>query len=150
MAVLHDFECADHGVFESTHPICPAFNCECEDIKKKFRPLHIKSAMTKATDAGFRQSADAMGISNFRSARPGEASFGGDRAGEALWGSEINRALGVGTDKPIADVVTGMCDEPGRGTEAIPQPMRKRLPAATKLGAVNDWKIPTDGVGHLK
>lgn len=92
--ILHDFKCEIHGDFEGTHPICPENGCESENVVKLFRksPM-IFSGMTRATDRGLRESADSMGITNFRSARPGEASFGGEQAGQVLWGDQVKKSM---------------------------------------------------------
>jgi len=97
---VKEWECAEHGCFERSHPICPAMGCESENVKQVFlTPPMIASGKLKRFDAGIRKSADMMGINNFRSARPGEAAYGGDEAKkrglEMLWGDDVKRILGV-------------------------------------------------------
>jgi hypothetical protein len=87
--ILHDFKCARHGGFEGSHAICPALGCDSSAVTKVFlrAPGHI-SDKTKRFDAGIRKSAEGMGLSNFRSARAGEAAHGGKGGDAVLWGAE--------------------------------------------------------------
>lgn len=95
MAVLAEWECALHGVFECTHPCCPAFNCDSSQVKRVFvTPPHIGSQTLKRFDKGIKRSAEMYGISNFRTAREGEAAYGGGGNG-VLWGDQIQKTLGV-------------------------------------------------------
>jgi hypothetical protein len=100
--ILHDWQCAVHGQFEGSHPICPAMGCASEKVVKLFlKAPGIRSDFMKRHDAGIRKSADMMGISNFRSSHEGDASFGGDvgKPGERLlWGNDVNKVAG----KPFA------------------------------------------------
>src|ERR1700704_1285016 len=96
---VKEYECEVHGAFECTHPICPAFNCDSKKVKQVFiTPPNIGSGQLKLFDKGIRKSAEMYGISNFRSAREGEAAYGGEaalRSGQALlWGDNIKKALG--------------------------------------------------------
>jgi hypothetical protein len=97
--MIKEWACLEHGAFEASHAICPAFGCDSAHVTQEFRtPVGIKSAWTKRSDAGLRKSSDMYGISNFRSARPGEAAYGGDKARElgqeVLWGNDIQRKMG--------------------------------------------------------
>jgi hypothetical protein len=75
MATLKEWKCAEHGEFESTHPICPASLCASEKVTQEFRtPFTIGTRMVRAHEKGLRRSMDAMGISNLRTAREGEVS----------------------------------------------------------------------------
>jgi hypothetical protein len=92
----------EHGEFESSHGICPNFGCDSKHVTQEFRtPVQIRSGAMKRFDAGIKQSSQMYGINNFRSAREGEAAFGGDagkKAGmEVLWGDkEVSKTMGVG------------------------------------------------------
>lgn len=99
MAVMKEWNCLEHGEFESTHAICPASGCESRAVKQEFRtPPTIRSGTMKRFDAGIRRSSDMMGGKNFRTAKAGEASFGGDAGKEngmqVLWGDESRKVLG--------------------------------------------------------
>jgi hypothetical protein len=99
VALIKEFECIEHGVFESSHPICPNFGCESRSVAQVFiTPPHIGTSFVKRFDAGIRRSSDLMGGANFRSAKPGEAAFGGDvgkKLGmEVLWGQDVQKSMG--------------------------------------------------------
>jgi hypothetical protein len=97
--VIKEFSCLEHGEFEGSHPICPAYGCASKSVKQEFRTApKIRHGLTSRTDAGIRKSSDMYQISNFRSARDGEASYGGDKGKalgmEVLWGNDIQRKMG--------------------------------------------------------
>lgn len=94
MSVIKEFECAVHGVFESTHPICTEIGCEAEVKRVFLTPPAIGSEYLKRFDKGIRQSVDMMKLGNLRSARAGEAAFGNGGKG-MLWSDEVKTALGV-------------------------------------------------------
>ena len=99
MAVLKEFSCIEHGPFEGSHPICPASGCDSSAVSQEFRTAPtIGSGFVKRFDAGIRKSSDMMGGKNFRTARAGEAAYGGDAAKETglgvLWGDESRKVLG--------------------------------------------------------
>src|SRR5437016_7570872 len=95
MGVIREFECEAHGYFESTHPICWALGCDSAHVKRVFLTApSVGSPELKRFHEGLKRSADLMGITNFRSAREGESSFGNSGKG-LLWGDEIKKVLGV-------------------------------------------------------
>lgn len=89
MAVLHDFECAKHGVFEGTHAICPHLGCDSAKVKMVFlkAPGYL-SAGTKHFDRGMKQTAQQMNLPNLRSAKEGDTAYGGHSQGKIMWGQE--------------------------------------------------------------
>lgn len=101
--ILHDWKCPKHGVFESSHPICPSWDCESEGVEKIFlkAPGYV-SDLTRRTDAGIRASADSMGLTNFRSAQPGEASHGGELGKKVLWGEDVKKEFPGHTMETLA------------------------------------------------
>lgn len=99
MAILKEWCCLEHGPFDGSHAICPSFGCDSRAVKQEFRtPVGIKSNLTKRTDEGIRKSSDMYRINDFRSAREGEASFGGDKGKElgmeVLWGKDVEKKMG--------------------------------------------------------
>ena len=99
MAVVKEWACLEHGPFESSHPICPNFGCDSKNVVREIRTAPaMRSDGMKKFDAGIRRSSDLMGGANFRTAREGEASFGGqaarDAGTEVLWGNESKAKLG--------------------------------------------------------
>ena len=103
MSVVKEYKCAEHGSFECSDPICPAMGCRSEKVTREFRtPPGIKSNMVRQHEKGIRELSDRMGGVNFRTAKAGEASFGGDKAGGLLWGSDATKFLGHGiTEKAM-------------------------------------------------
>ena len=64
MAVLHDYECAAHGRFESFEQKCP-HGCSAAFVKLVFlKPVGIKSNKTKVADAALRNLANDFGLTN--------------------------------------------------------------------------------------
>lgn len=99
MAVLKEFNCLLHGIFDCTVPICPSFGCNSRAVVREFRTAPtIRSAGMKHFDAGIRRTSDMMQINNFRTARAGEAAYGGDVGKDTglkvLWGSDVQKTMG--------------------------------------------------------
>lgn len=99
MAVMKEWTCLEHGPFEGTHAICPEFGCDSRGVTQEFRtPVGIRHGITSRTDAGIRKSVDMYRMGNVRSAREGEASWGGDRGKElgmeVLWGNDVQKKMG--------------------------------------------------------
>jgi len=99
MSVMKEWACLEHGAFEGSHGICPAFGCDSRAVSQEFRTaVGIRSSATRRTDAGIRKSVDMYGLGNVRSAREGEASYGGDRGKElgmeVLWGDNVQKKMG--------------------------------------------------------
>lgn len=89
MAVIHDFECPKHGVFEGTHAICPHLGCDSAKVKMVFlKAPGLLSAGTRNFDRGIKQTATQMNLPNLRSAQEGDTAYGGHHAGKMLWGQE--------------------------------------------------------------
>ena len=93
--MLNDFECKKHGIFEGSHPICPAMGCDSSAVKRVFvKAPAVKSDMTKRTDAGMRKSAEMYGQSDWKSAKEGESAKANNRSNEVKWGAEAAAFLG--------------------------------------------------------
>lgn len=104
MAVMKEWRCKAHGDFPGTHPICPSMGCQSKNVERVFlTPPRIGNAQHKRFDAGMRNTADRMGITNWNDAREGETSFSGRGAPgtEVLWGSDIQKVTG----KPMQEMV---------------------------------------------
>jgi hypothetical protein len=99
MATLREWACLEHGEFDGTHSICPAYGCDSAHVTQEFRtPVGIGTQYTKRFDAGIRKSADMYGVNNWKSAKEGDVSFAG-RADPALgqkllWGDECKKVMG--------------------------------------------------------
>jgi hypothetical protein len=99
MAIIKEWACLVHGEFVGSHPICPAMGCDSRAVHQEFRTAPaIRHNGTTRTDAGLRKSAEMYGINNFRSAKPGEAAYGGDKGKalgmEVLWGNDVQKTMG--------------------------------------------------------
>lgn len=114
MGVIKEWFCADHGEFESTHPICPAFGCASKEVVREHRtPPAIRSESTSRTDADLRRTAESYNI-DFRSAKEGESAK--VQRGGLIWGLDnASKALGAAPEamlhRPMTferkDTVTG-------------------------------------------
>lgn len=112
MAIIREWACLEHGPFECSVAICPAFGCDSRCVSQEFRTAPaIRHGNTSRTDAGLRKSSDMYRINNFRSARDGEASYGGDKGKEVglevLWGDQCQKKLG----RSFAEL-TGIAQQP--------------------------------------
>ena len=99
MAVMREWACLEHGPFERTHPICPAYGCDSRAITQEFRtPVTIGSQFRKRHEAGMRKSADMYQVSDWKSSKAGDVSFAGrsdpSLGSKVLWGDESKRVLG--------------------------------------------------------
>lgn len=93
--MIKEWFCADHGVFEGSHPICPAMGCASSEVVREIRTAPaIKSDTTKRTDAGIRDLAQSYGQSDFKSAKDGESSKAASQADGVLWGSKAQEFIG--------------------------------------------------------
>lgn len=110
--MIKEWACLEHGAFEGSHAICPAYGCDSRAVTQEFRtPVGIRHATTSRTDAGIRKSVDMYRLGNVRSAREGEASYGGDRGKElgmeVLWGGDVQKKMG----RSFAEL-TGIAQQP--------------------------------------
>lgn len=113
--VIKEFICRDHGPFEGSHPICPSYGCLSEHVEREFRTAPaIGTGIVKRMDAGLSDTANRLGISNWRSARPGDSSFAGRASTEGgadkplgtevLWGdAHAQRVMGKGTQQMVGE-----------------------------------------------
>jgi hypothetical protein len=112
LGVIKEWNCLEHGEFVGSHPLCPVLGCESRAVTRVFlTPPNIGSTALKRFDQGIARSADMYRISNFRSAKAGEASYGGDKARElgmeVLWGNEVQKKMG----RSFAEL-TGLAQQP--------------------------------------
>lgn len=144
--ILHDWSCPRHGIFEASHAICPGLDCDSTGVVK----VHLKapghlSATTRRFDAGLRTNADAYRLPNIRSARAGEAAYGGKASG-ILWGDQIEKITRPGSNfasLAAAAQATNSYKMPDGSVKSVPNGMRlasnevgltrRALPAAERI-----------------
>jgi hypothetical protein len=113
-SIIKEWQCATHGFFEATHPICPGNNCDSDHVERAFiTPVGISKGKYAAFDRGLRESAERMGIRNFKTVRGEEVSFGGRAAQEnatlgteVLWGDQVGKKMGRPMEQQIAQAAT--------------------------------------------
>lgn len=76
MAVLHDYFCTQHGVFEAWEPKCPCKPCSGDISKVFLQPVSIKSDSTKHTDKTLKGLAEDFKMTDIKSTREGENQSG--------------------------------------------------------------------------
>ncbi len=151
MSVIKEWNCLLHGPFEGSHPICCEHGCDSKAVVREFRtPPNIGSRMLKQFDAGMKRSSDMYRIGNFRSAREGEAAYGGDAGKDngmqVLWGEQCKRVLG----RSFAELTT-MAHRPIVGDTYVPTRDRNNgmRDAATDIG-ITGRRLPKAELGVPK
>lgn len=76
MAVLHDYYCTKHGIFEAWEAKCPMKNCDGELSKVFLQPVSLKSDRTKNTDKTINQLAIDFDMTDIKSTREGDNQAG--------------------------------------------------------------------------
>ena len=98
MAVLHDYMCSEHGIFESMEAKCPMKFCKGELSKVFLKPVGLKSDKTKATDKNLKNLASDFKMTDIKSTKEGDSQSGyltrnnttkEPRPGDSvMWGSQ--------------------------------------------------------------
>lgn len=76
MAVLKDYYCETHGIFEAWEAKCPMKNCKGELSVVFLKPVGLKSDKTKKTDKTVQQLAIDYDMTDIKSTREGEYQTG--------------------------------------------------------------------------
>ena len=76
MAVLRDYFCSEHGIFEAWEAKCPMKICKGEISKVFLQPVSLKSEKTKATDKNLEGLARDFDMTDIKSTREGEHQTG--------------------------------------------------------------------------
>ncbi len=131
--VLKEWRCKNHGVFDSSHPICPALGCRSKEVERVFlTPPGIRSEFVKRHENGIQKLAAAYGQTDFKTAKAGDASIKHPVGSELLWGSDVKKHLGMDMGQLTAQTAQPFTVTKGDGTkETVPHGMRL---AATELG----------------
>jgi hypothetical protein len=76
MAVLKDYYCDIHGIFEAWEAKCPMKNCKGELSVVFLKPVGLKSDKTKKTDRTVQQLAIDYDMTDIKTTREGEYQTG--------------------------------------------------------------------------
>jgi len=76
MAILRDYCCENHGMFEAWEPQCPMKFCKGTISIVHLKPVSMKSDKTKATDTRVKNLALDFDMSDIKSTKEGEHQSG--------------------------------------------------------------------------
>ena len=76
MAILRDYYCTNHGIFEAWEPDCPMKLCKGEISVVHLKPVGTRSPKTSATDKNLKQLAIEYDITDIKSTKAGEHKTG--------------------------------------------------------------------------
>lgn len=76
MAILRDYCCDQHGMFEAWEPNCPMKFCKGEISVVHLKPIGIKSDKTKSTDKRVNQLGMDFGMTDIKTAKENEHQSG--------------------------------------------------------------------------
>jgi len=92
MAVLHDYFCSEHGIFEAWEAKCPMKICKGEISKVFLQPVGLKSDKTKATDKNLKNLALDFNMTDIKSTKEGEHQSGYLKRNNQLSDKEFEQA----------------------------------------------------------
>ena len=92
MAVLKDYYCDVHGIFEAWEPKCPMKLCKGEISVVFLKPVGIKSDKTKRTDKTVQQLAIDYDMTDVKTTREGEHQTGYMKRNNKLSDKEFAQA----------------------------------------------------------
>ena len=76
MAILRDYYCTNHGIFEAWEAECPMKHCKGEISVVHLKPVAMKSDKTKSTDKNLKQLTIDYDMTDIKSTREGEHQTG--------------------------------------------------------------------------
>jgi len=76
MAILRDYYCESHGVFEAWEPECPMKHCKATISIIHLKPVGTRSAKTAKTDKTLDGLAKDFGMTDIKSTKEGEHQSG--------------------------------------------------------------------------
>ena len=92
MAVLKDYYCDAHGIFEAWEAKCPMKNCKGELSVVFLKPVGLKSDKTKKTDKTVKQLAIDYDMTDIKSTKEGEYQTGYMKRNNKLSDKEFAQA----------------------------------------------------------
>ena len=99
MAVLHDYFCSEHGIFESWDAKCPMKICKGEISKVYLKPVGTKSDKTKATDKNMNNLALDFGMTDIKKTHEGEHQTGYLKRNNQLTDKQFEEATAAMTQR---------------------------------------------------
>jgi hypothetical protein len=141
--VIKEWRCKKHGVFDSSHPICPALGCRSKEVERVFiTPPGIRSEFVTRHEKGIQKLAAAYGQTDFKTAKAGDASIKHPVGSQLLWGNDVKKSLGIDMGQLTAQTAQPFTVTKQDGTkETVPHGMRL---AATELG-ITQTVLPPAG-----
>jgi len=76
MAILRDYYCTNHGIFEAWEPDCPMKLCKGDISVVHLKPVGTRSPKTSATDKNLKQLAIEYDMTDIKSTKAGEHQTG--------------------------------------------------------------------------
>jgi len=76
MAILRDYYCTNHGIFEAWEPECPMKLCKGDISVVHLKPVGTRSPKTSATDNNLKQLAIEYDMTDIKSTKAGEHQTG--------------------------------------------------------------------------
>ena len=92
MAVLKDYLCTEHGVFESREAKCPIKFCKGELSVVFLKPVGLRSEKTKSNDKNLKQLALEFDMTDIKSTKAGEHQTGYLKRKNKLSDKEFEKA----------------------------------------------------------
>jgi len=92
MAVLKDYYCETHGIFEAWEAKCPMKNCKGELSVVFLKPVGLKSDKTKKTDRTVNQLAVDYDMTDIKTTKEGEYQTGYMKRNNKLSDKEFAQA----------------------------------------------------------
>jgi len=113
MAILRDYCCDQHGMFEAWEPNCPMKFCKGEISVVHLKPLSIKSEKTKSTDKRVKQLGMDFGMTDIKTAGENEHQTGYLKRNNTLSdkqykeATEAQEAMQASQQRPGSSVIWG-------------------------------------------
>ena len=100
MAVLHDYFCSEHGIFEAWEAKCPMKICKGDISKVFLQPVSLKSDSTKKADKTLDGLAKDFNMTDIKSTREGEAQTGYHTRNNVMSEKDRQEALEAAANQP--------------------------------------------------
>ena len=107
MAILRDYYCTNHGIFESWEAECPMKHCKAPISIVHLKPVGTRSAKTKSTDQTLKGLAKDFQMGDIKSTREGEYQTGYLTRNNELSQKELDFVAGAQAEKERAILAQG-------------------------------------------